>query len=853
MPQAFDPYHKWLGIPKDEQPPHHYRLLAIRVFEDDPDVIQAAADRQMAHLRTYQTGPNGALSQKLLNEVAAARVCLLNPARKTAYDEKLRKELETQTAPATTPPPAAPDSGTVDLGELLEELTAASATQPALKLHSRFHHLPILLGVGIAAAALSITLLVWSIVAVDRQAPVAQPIESVTNKTEHQNPPESPTADHSTQPVPAASTTSTTATPSPVSAINTAEKGHATADAQANRPAAEPTSGGQPDPAPVALPRDIVGLPEESKKWRVPSAARLEELFRQIDETYKINLAGRLAEKIKLANNLLDAAGKTTEPDNRFALCQKAADLAQTAGDATLMLQAVERLGAEFEVDLLANQESRLIAFAANAESEPRIESLVTNADPVIDQLVAEEAYDRAWMLLNAVYLACQTPAGKAFRKSYHDRRQEMQSLLAQWKTVEEARKTIDAQPDATSAHTVLGQWYCFERRDWRKGLPHLAQGEDPAIRQLAAKELQLPLDEALDQIRLADAWWDVAQLAQGQAHEALLLRASYWYQQALPDLPDGLVKTRAQRRMEELAQLVPLVPATPKLLTLAPTDAERAKAYQTRWASHLGLPEVETNAIGMRLVLVPPGEFDMGSRPREVERFLQEALKQNAPSSYIVFLRSETPRHLVRITQPFYLGMHEVTQAQYQQVMGVNPSRATSQGATSPVEGVSWDNAVDFCRLLSELAEEKEAGRRYHLPTEAQWEYACRAGSLAPFYFGADPAQLSTCGWFAENAQDRPHPVGEKSPNPWGLFDMAGNVREWCADRFTADYYQQSPLENPRGPASGAGRVIRGGSFRDAWPGALRSAFRIASPAGGRHDTVGFRVMCEIPKKRSP
>jgi formylglycine-generating enzyme required for sulfatase activity len=230
-----------------------------------------------------------------------------------------------------------------------------------------------------------------------------------------------------------------------------------------------------------------------------------------------------------------------------------------------------------------------------------------------------------------------------------------------------------------------------------------------------------------------------------------------------------------------------------------------------------------------------------------------QEAQKKGISQGYMDFLRSETPRHPVRIAKPFYLGMHEITQGQYQKVMRVNPSRSGALSDTSPVESVSWDEAMDFCRLLSELPEEKAVGRVYRLPSEAEWEYACRAGSQTGYHFGQEPASLDRYGWFAKDVPESPHPVGGKQPNPWGLFDLYGIVGEWCRDWFAEDSYRQASFEDPIGPKSGKGHVVRGGSFREAWPGALRSAFRAAYPANSRNDTIGFRVVCTASKKRSP
>jgi formylglycine-generating enzyme required for sulfatase activity len=169
----------------------------------------------------------------------------------------------------------------------------------------------------------------------------------------------------------------------------------------------------------------------------------------------------------------------------------------------------------------------------------------------------------------------------------------------------------------------------------------------------------------------------------------------------------------------------------------------------------------------------------------------------------------SEGPVHEVEITRPFYLGAHEVTQAQYQKVMGTNPSHFAPAGAGQdqvrgqntadfPAENMTWEEAADFCRRLSALPEERRAGRVYRLPTEAEWEYACRAGSTTAYHVGA------TLGPAAANFGRRPQPekVGSFKPNAWGLFDMHGNVWEYCADHYQAGYYANSPRRDPRGPA---------------------------------------------------
>ena len=158
---------------------------------------------------------------------------------------------------------------------------------------------------------------------------------------------------------------------------------------------------------------------------------------------------------------------------------------------------------------------------------------------------------------------------------------------------------------------------------------------------------------------------------------------------------------------------------------------------------------------------------------------------------------------------------MYEVTQEQYERVMGKNPSRF--KGPQLPVERVSWKAAVSFCTKLSAFPEEQAAGRTYRLPTEAEWEYACRAGSTTDFCFGDAEWGLDDYAWYEDNSDHRTHPVGQKRPNAWGLYDMHGNVWEWCADWHDEAYYEASPVDDPQGPATGVDRVGRGGSWSES------------------------------------
>jgi formylglycine-generating enzyme required for sulfatase activity len=244
------------------------------------------------------------------------------------------------------------------------------------------------------------------------------------------------------------------------------------------------------------------------------------------------------------------------------------------------------------------------------------------------------------------------------------------------------------------------------------------------------------------------------------------------------------------------------------------------------------------TNSIDMKLVLIPAGEFLMGSPDSD----------QDADDD-------EKPQHRVRITRPFYLGACPVTQAQYQAVMGENPSHFKDQ-PESPVENLSWYDAVRFCNRLSEREDLRAfytiegervtvpdwGGAGHRLPTEAEWEYACRAGTTTRYSFGDDPAALGDYAWCSGNSANTTHPVRQKHPNPWGLYDMHGNVCEWCRDVWDTNYYKDSPVEDPLGPSQATNRVIRGGSWYDD-PRNLRSASRLWSWPENRYSILGFRV----------
>jgi len=231
----------------------------------------------------------------------------------------------------------------------------------------------------------------------------------------------------------------------------------------------------------------------------------------------------------------------------------------------------------------------------------------------------------------------------------------------------------------------------------------------------------------------------------------------------------------------------------------------------------------------GIEFVWIPAGSFEMGSIKTADE------LSALYGDSATLFL-PEHPQHHVAITNGFWLGKYEVTQAQWAALMESNPS--FDVGDTLPVERVSWCDCQEFIHLLNETGE-----GRFRLPTEAEWEYACRAGSTSEFYYGNDVVSFGQYGWSLENALGGTQAVGGRLPNAWNLFDMMGNVDEWCLDWYSDSYYAESPSADPVGPDSGEQRVHRGGNY-DSTPGLCRPAYRASAAQDSSGPVTGLRII---------
>lgn len=307
-------------------------------------------------------------------------------------------------------------------------------------------------------------------------------------------------------------------------------------------------------------------------------------------------------------------------------------------------------------------------------------------------------------------------------------------------------------------------------------------------------------------------------------------------------------------------------------LPAVAPFDEAQAKAHQAAWAEYLGVPVEYENSLGMKFRLIPPGEFVMGSTPEEIEAALKEV---GDDMRWQEVIRSSGPQFEAILTQPFYLGVTEVTQSQFEHVIGSNPSHfsATGEGkdlvanmqtGNHPVEMVSWNDAAEFCAKLSQQEEMKPfyfrpekklspeetitllEGTGYRLPTEAEWEYACRAGTTTLFWNGDTDSGLITGDWYYINSGGRTHAVGELKANPFGLSDMHGNVWEWVQDSWDPEFHKKFAGNATVDPVSQSSlraiRIHRGGNWY-AHPSLCRSSRRLGIVPEARQMHLGFRV----------
>ncbi len=599
MSGDFDPYYTWLSIAPEEQPPDHYRLLGLRTFEDNPEVIENASDQRMAHLRTFQSGKHSQQSQTLLNKVAAAKVCLLNPEKKTDYDADLRERMEAAAAAtgregdlSATP---AGFSHQID-AEKAEPVTPHESAEEPPDTGKRDRKQAILAG-GVVAAVIFL-LVMGAFFAVtsgrrpsqdDQQAAeTGQQDEILPSRPPTVSPPRFPPKGRTRGNPPKRRRPGGPQTPADPVHVDESPKPVLPVDVTPEPvppdepPAADVMPPDVPGPSPPSdtdrpidtTPPDVGPLPPAARKFPLPSPDEQQEAIRQLNEIYDLSKSRTRPEKLELARELFGLSKKSRgNPAEKFVLLRKAMDLAGEGGDADFMLEAVDAIGADFQMDTLVVKGKMLRSFAEEATDSAAIGSLVEAALRYTEEAVAAGKYDYAANIATTVFQTCQRSRGKDFRKTAFDLRQRVRKLHDEHQELQAATLAVEADPDNRAAHFALGRLYCFGRRDWTRGLPHLAKGSDPELSALAERELAAPAEPA-EQAALGDAWWDLADTREGDEKKTLLLHAGAWYKKAQRGLR-GLDRAKAAKRLEQIAEIErPVAPKPDRSASKRPSPA---------------------------------------------------------------------------------------------------------------------------------------------------------------------------------------------------------------------------------------------------------------------------------------
>jgi len=517
---------------------------------------------------------------------------------------------------------------------------------------------------------------------------------------------------------------------------------------------------------------------------------------------------------VALARQLLEAAGKVANQTAFLTLlCEEAHELAvkDAAGyptaKAALELLAANVPGKKVEsLQKVAAMCQRPYATARGDAKAKAGEALMEALTVLADAQAAAEDVDGAGATLRQA-LVVATRIRSESKAAIQAQLAELGAERQIEKQIAALKAKLEKDPQDAASRTELVRLYLVEMDDPAEAAKFVDEKCDEATRKYVPAAAKPP-EEAPELAckELGDWYRGLADQATAPASQgAMLHRAKAYYERFVGlHKADDLARTGAALMLKKIEDA---------LARLGP--AGESKFGSSSETLDLG------EGVTMKLVRIRPGKFMMGSP--DFEQGHED---------------HEGPQHEVTISKAFYMGVTEVTQDQYEAVMGKNPSHV--KGPTNPVEVVSWDDAVLFCRKLSE-----KTGKTLRLPTEAEWEYACRAGTTTRFSFGDSESALGDYAWHKGNCGGKTQPVAQKKPNAWGLYDMHGNVKEWCADWLGS--YPTGTSVDPQGAASGVHRVARGGDWStDSTDWRLQCANR---DGGNRaYWAYGFRCAMTLP-----
>ncbi len=554
----FDPYHKWLGIPPEQQPPTLYQLLGISPREQDPEVIEEAAIRQTAHVRMYQAGPYAQECARVLGEIARARTTLLNPAKRQEYDRRLARSAEGPAVPAAeaanefqftdhSAPTAAPhdDLDTVSMESAVSSLVRKRSGSSSVG-HKLGFIVAIVLGGAIPVGGL-LAFLAFKSPPTPTQpargnAEVAQ-VNPAPKPTSRTTPVTPPTARAVPKPEPEPIPNRVVPPVPEDPPANTNNRANTNPPERKTQPV--PNIPIVPTPEPTPAPVKKLPVPEAAKQAAAEKLIR--DLFRK-----DYLAAKRPADKLTLAAKLMQQAEETKDdPAARFVLLREARDLATQAGDVSVALTAAEETIRGYDVEPLPLKLATLTAVGKLTTTAAANKELAEAVLRVLDEALTEDQFDTAAKLLAVAEPAARGAMSTALVSKVQARIKDMADLKQEAEAAQNAAETLRRKPDDPLANLVAGKYLCFRKGKWEQGLPMLARGDD-ALAKLAKKDLAGPT-EAAAQAEVGDGWWGLAEAMRGNAEITIKGRANFWYQKALPGVT-GLTQTRIDQRIKEYA-----------------------------------------------------------------------------------------------------------------------------------------------------------------------------------------------------------------------------------------------------------------------------------------------------------
>lgn len=587
-----------------------------------------------------------------------------------------------------------------------------------------------------------------------------------------------------------------------------------------------------------------------SAKIPVPNKELLDSALVRFNKTF----ADRKADIDKLPwpeqSNALQALAREVfelhqaESDTalKYTILERSVQWAIESADADLTEQHISAFERTFQVDGLQYRSDAASRWADISKAHFRGPMLIAARNRIVEWIIPlakrfeqKERFDEAISLLD---LAVSLVGGS------RDQQRTLRVLSRQIKTKSEQRASMLAleeslkQTPDPGKFSKLGQYWCFEIGNWERGLAFLAQGDDPTYSSAAKLDLEAE-KKGPRQLPVAEAWYQIALALKGEQQLRVAMRAKELLESSRSSLK-GIELKQAESQLEKLIEMT-VGDATP---AIAPFPANIAQDQQRAWARRLNLPVEFTNSIGMTFVLIPPGEFTMG---------------YNEPQTRFY------PAHRVTLTRPYYLGKTELTVDQYESLT----KKQLINGVDSRPHIQNWTEATAFCEALTSY----EKGRLYRLPTEAEWEFAHRAGRMDL----PEPQQVQLAlasGWYETNSAGTLQPVAKKPANAWGLHDMFGNAGEWVQD-FPYVFPMVPARVNPQSPPDvstarnsftarglpspdGTRRITRGGSFnRGVLDSGVVKWYRYTTRHSGFQSSdygcTGARILLEIDVAAQP